>query len=153
MFRRYASFGWLACLTLVFQTVSAQYLYRSTMPDGRVMYGDQPMEGALHVEQTKPAVAKKGVPTIAPREDVVMKQTERQRIEQEIVQQKVLDAEKALQEAEAALAAGKEPLESELLRAGDGTNRVTAAYGMRQRALERAVARARTALEKVRAGK
>jgi len=58
-----------------------------------------------------------------------------------------------LDDAEAALAAGKEPLESELLRAPDGTSRVTAAYARRQRGLEQAVAKARTALEKLRAGK
>jgi hypothetical protein len=153
MFQRYASLGWLACLALVFHGVAAQYLYRSTMPDGRVIYSDQPIQGAVQVERTKPAVARKGVPTIAPREDVVVKQKEKQQIEQEIAQQKILDAEKALQDAEAALAAGKEPLESELLRAADGTSRVTAAYGRRQRGLEQAVAKARTALEKVRDGK
>ena len=153
MFRRCAAGAWLACLTLVFQAVWAQSLYRSTMPDGRVIYSDQPIQGAIQVEQTKPPVAKKGVPTIAPREDSVAKQKEKQRIEQEVAQQKLLDAEKALQDAEAALAAGKEPLESELLRAADGTSRVTAAYARRQRGLEQAVAKARTALEKVRAGK
>src|SRR5262249_39541239 len=133
MLRRYA-FGGLVCLTLGLQGVSAQSMYRSTMPDGRVIYSDQPMQGAVQVEQTKPPVAKKGVPTIAPREDVLAKQNERRKIDQEVAQQKLSDAEKALQDAEAALAAGKEPLESEMLRSPDGTSRVTAAYGRRQRA-------------------
>ena len=152
MLRRSATFGGLACLTLALQGVSAQSMYRSTMPDGRVIYSDQPMQGAVQVEQTKPPVAKTGVPTIAPREEVVTKQNERRKIDQEVAQQTLADAEKALHDAEATLAAGKEPLESELLRSPDGTSRVTAAYGRRQRALEQAVAKARTALEKLRVG-
>ncbi|HKA46412.1 MAG TPA: DUF4124 domain-containing protein [Burkholderiales bacterium] len=152
--RRSAAMASLAWLLLVFHGAPAQQqLYRSTMPDGRVIYGDQPVQGAVQVEQTKPPVAKKGVPTLAPREDAVAKQKEKQRVDQEVTQQKLADAEKALQDAEAALAAGKEPLESELLRAPDGTSRVTAAYARRQRGLEQAVAKARTALEKLRAGK
>jgi hypothetical protein len=137
---------------LALAPAAAQTLYKSTMPDGRVIYGDQPAPGAAKVEPVKPDTAPTGVQISPPREADLVKQLEAERLKKERAQEKVSDAEKALRDAEAALAAGKEPRPGERLGTAGGGSRLTDAYWERQRGLEEAVKGARENLERARAG-
>ena len=109
-------------LAVLAQPAVAQTLYKSTLPDGKVIYGDQPAPGAVKVEETKPDTSKTGIgpatPTTTPaasREAAILKEMEKARLKREAADAKVQAAEKALRAAEAARAAGVEPLEGERL--------------------------------------
>ena len=58
--------GCFVALALFLQPVAAQTMYKSTMPDGRVVYGDRPEPNAVKVESSKPDTAKTGVQLNAP---------------------------------------------------------------------------------------
>lgn len=131
----------------------AQTLYKSTMPDGRVVYGDKPAPGAVKVEETRPDTSKKGIEGVTTREAEVLKQLEQARRNRTEASEEVAAAEKALRAAEAARSAGKEPLASERLGTVGGKQRLTDAYWERQKRLEQDVEEARRKLEKVRAGR
>jgi hypothetical protein len=129
----------------------AQVLYKSTMPDGRVVYGDKPVEGAAKVEPYQPDTAKTGVQMTTPREKGVVQQMEQERLQREQAQDALLAAEKRLREAEAAVEAGREPLPGERLGTVGGGSRLTDEYWARQKALESAVEQARRNLDEARA--
>jgi hypothetical protein len=132
----------------------AQALYKSTMPDGSVVYGDKPAPGAAKVEKTAVAPATKGVTPPSTSETATLKQLEADRKSREAAGERVRAAEKALKDAEAALESGKEPREGERLgTAKKDVNRLTDAYWERQKGLEAAVVQARRNLEDARAGK
>ncbi len=141
------------------QLAAAQTLYKSTLPDGKVIYGDKPVPGAVKVEETKPDTSKKGIaPATTPtpaisREAAALKQMEKDRMKREAADNKVQAAEKALRDAEAAQAAGKEPLGSERQGTVSGNQRFTDAYWERQKKLEQEVETARRNLEQARSGK
>jgi hypothetical protein len=128
-------------------------MYKSTMPDGQVIYGDKPAPGAAKVEPTKVAPATKGVIPPTPGETQVLRQLEADRARQDAAGGRMRALEKALADAEAALAAGKEPREGERIGTASGASRLTDAYWERQKALESAVEKARRDLEAARAGK
>ena len=46
----------------------AQTIFKSIMPDGRVIYGEKPVPGAKKVEQFVPQTGNTGVKTISPEE-------------------------------------------------------------------------------------
>lgn len=140
---------------LLLQPAAAQVLYKSTMPDGRIVYGDKPAPDAVKVEETRPDISKGGIGGVTPREKEALKELEKARAQREAGQDKVQAAERALRNAEAARDAGKEPLESERIGiAGKGTpSRLNEAYFERQRKLEEDVEKARRELEAARSGK
>ena len=105
-------FGSLLAIALVVSPALAQTTYKSTMPDGQVIYGDKPAPGAAKVEQTKVAPATKGLIPPTPGETRALKQLEADRAKRDAVDSRMRAAEKALADAEAALAAGKEPREA-----------------------------------------
>src|SRR5690348_11212075 len=159
----------LLCALLV-QPALAQTLYKSTMPDGKVVYGDKPAPGAVKSEEQKPDTGKLGTtPSATPRESKALKQMEADRKQREAADERIRAAEKAVSDAEAALEQGKEPLPGERIgTAGAGTNRkggpggggtvggdsrLTDAYWERQKKLEKAVETARAELQKARDGK
>lgn len=156
----------LAALT---QAAVAQTLYKSTLPNGNVIYGDKPAPGAVNVEAIKPDTSKTGIGPTAPtasdkaRDAALLKEMEKSRLQREAADARVRSAQNALRDAEAARAAGAEPLESE--RVGFvrqptekdkgpvfGT-RLTDAYFERQQKLERTVEEARRNLEQALSGK
>jgi hypothetical protein len=151
MLKALSSMGWLLFAALSLQPVAAQTLYKSTMPDGKVIYADKPAPGAVKVETSKPDTSKKGVVPSSAREAEVLQQFEKARMEREAAEEKVRSAEQALREAEAARDAGKEPLATERLGTAGGTSRITEAYWDRQRKLEEAVEQARRNVESARA--
>jgi hypothetical protein len=130
--------------------VGAQTLYKSTMPDGRVVYGDKPAPGAVKVEESKPDTSKTGTQTVAPGDAAALKKMEQERLKHERADDRVRAAEKALADAEAALAKGEEPLPGERTGTASGGSQLNEDYWKRQRKLKDDVDRARLALEKVR---
>ena len=166
-------------LAALAQLTVAQTFYKSTLPNGDVTYGDKPAPGAVKVEVIKPDTSKTGIGPGAPtakdraRDAALLKEMEKSRLEREATDARVRAARNALRDAEAARAAGAEPLESErigFIRQPDekdkdkdkdkdkkkgpvfGT-RLTDAYFDRQQKLERAVEEARRNLEQVLSGK
>jgi len=145
--------GGILAAALLVQPAAAQVLYKSTLPDGRVVYGDKPADDAVKVEETRLDTKKGGIGGTTPREKEALKELERARAQREAGQDKVQAAEQALRNAEAARATGKEPLEGERIGTAGGASRLNEAYDDRQRRLEEAVERARRELEAARAGK
>jgi len=143
------------CLSaaLLLQTAAAQVLYKSTLPDGRIVYGDKPAPDAVKVEETRPDIKKGGIGGITAREKEALKELEKTRLQREGGQDKVRSAEEALRNAEAARAAGKEPLASERLGTAGGASRITDAYYERQKKLDADVEQARRELDQARSGK
>ena len=139
------------CCALSLQFAAAQTLYKSTMPDGRVLYGDKPAPGAVKVEETRPDTSKKGIGGTAGREQELLKDMEKARLQREGKQDKVLAAEQRLRDAEAARTAGKEPLEGERTGTAGGGSRLNESYFERQRKLDAAVEDARRELDGARA--
>lgn len=135
------------------QPALAQTLYKSTMPDGRIVYSDKPAPGAAKVEEQRPDTSKGGIGGTTPREQGVLKSLEKDRLQREAGQDRVQVAAQALKNAEAARDAGKEPLEGERIGTAGGSSRLTDAYFERQRQLEAAVEQARRNLDEVRSGK
>jgi len=135
------------------QPAVAQTLYKSTMPDGRVVYGDKPALGAAKVEETRPDISKGGIGGTTPREVEALKELEKERDKREDAEDKVRAAEQALRDAEAARAAGKEPLASERIGTAGGASRISDAYYARQKKLDDAVEKARRELDQARSGK
>ena len=148
MLVRYAPILSLALLVALAQPAPAQTLYKSTLPDGSVVYGDKPAPGAVKSEEQKPDTSKQGiVPPKAPA-PAAKKKTEVNPKEE-----RIRAAEKALRDAEAARAAGKEPMAGDRQGTVSGNQRLTEEYWARQKRLEQAVEQARASLEKAKAAK
>jgi len=135
---------------LLLQPAAAQTVYKSTMPDGRVLYGDKPTPGAAKVEEGQPDTSKGGLGGATAREQEALKDMEKARLEREAEQGKVQAAEQKLKNAEAALAAGKEPQASERIGTAGGASRLNETYFERQRQLDEAVDTARRELDEAR---
>src|SRR4030095_5577965 len=103
-----------AAAILVWATSSwAQIIYKSTMPDGRVIYRAEAVPGAKHVETIKPKTETTGVRPVGPKDEKALQQREMQREQQSTRENDVQQAEQAVRDAEAAQIAGKEPLPGE----------------------------------------
>jgi hypothetical protein len=153
MMRSIAVTGGILAAVLLLQPAVAQTLYKSTMPDGAVVYGDKPAPGAEKVEETRPDVSKGGIGGTTAREQEALKDLEKARLQREGEQDKVRAAEEALRNAEAARAAGKEPLASERIGTAGGASRITDDYNARQKKLDDAVEKARRELDQLRSGR
>ena len=142
--------SWVGCMlaaALCPQLVVAQLNYKSTMPDGKVVYGDKPAPGAVKVDKLKPPTTK-GVTASTPKEAKALKDMEAARAGRESGGQGLKAAEEALRKAEAAQAAGKEPKEGDRIGTASGAQRFTDSYWERQKSLERDVAAARANYER-----
>jgi hypothetical protein len=151
--RRIVVTGGIAAVALLLQPAAAQTLYKSTMPDGSIVYGDKPAPDAVKVDETRPDIKKGGIGGTTPREQEALKELEKGRLQREGGQDKVTAAEQALRNAEAARAAGKEPLASERIGTAGGASRITDAYYERQKRLDADVERARRELDEARPGR
>jgi hypothetical protein len=138
---------------LLLQPAEAQTLYKSTMPDGRILYGDKPAPGAAKVEEIQPDTGKGGLGGTTPRQQDTLQDMERARLQREAGEDMVQKAAQALKDAEAARETGKEPLESERIGTSGGASRLTDSYFERQRRLEQTIERARRELDEARSGK
>ncbi len=128
----------------------AQTIYRSTMPDGRVIFGDKPVVGAERVEPIDTSSQPTNVVPSSTRNQDAAQQRELRRQQQAARQAEVREAEQMLRAAEAAQAAGKEPLPGERLGNAGGGSRLTDEYWARQKALKAAVTDARKRLDAAR---
>jgi hypothetical protein len=121
------------------------------MPDGRVIYGDAPVSGAVKSELT--TVPKStGVAPVTPDEQsrAAARQQERAGAT-DAAHAALQNAEKLLQEAQKAREAGREPLEGERQGTAGGGSRLSESYYKRQQGLEAAVAQAQKQVEAARA--
>ena len=150
---RFSTLGCCLLTALLLQPALAQTLYKSTLPDGRIVYGDKPAPDAVKVEETRPDVSKGGIGGTTQREQEALKELETARVKREGGQETVRAAEQALKNAEAARAAGTEPLASERIGTAGGASRLNETYYDRQRKLEEAVDKARRELEQARSGR
>lgn len=153
MMTRIAACGCCLAAALLLQPAVAQTLYKSTMPDGSVVYGDKPAPDAVKVDETRPDIKKGGIGGTTPREQDALKDMEKARQQREGGQEKITAAEQALRNAEAARAAGKEPLASERIGTAGGASRITDDYYARQKKLDDAVEKARRELDQLRSGR
>ena len=150
---RLLTLGCCILAALLLQPAVAQTLYKSTLPDGRIVYGDKPAPDAVKVEETRPDVKKGGIGGTTAREQEALKELETARVKREGGQETVQAAEQALKNAEAARAAGKEPLASERIGTAGGASRITDDYYARQKKLDDAVEKARRELDQARSGR
>lgn len=133
-------------LTVVAGSALSQPVYKSTMPDGKVVYGEKPVTGAKKVDKIDPPPAQTGMTTITPQEKARAEQSKP--TSQPSSPGRARDeANKALKDAEAAREAGKEPLPGERQGLKGGGSRLTDEYHARQKSLEAAVETARKRAE------
>jgi hypothetical protein len=143
----------LVCAALLAFPAWAQFLYKSTMPDGKVIYGDAPMKGAVKVEKTKPDTSKKGITAATPKEMAIAKQKDAERASAPPGTNRVADIQAALRKMEESREAVREPREGERIGTASGGSRFTDAYHARQKAYEGAIEKLRTELEQARSAK
>jgi hypothetical protein len=126
----------------------AATVYKSTMPDGEVLYGNAPAPGAAKVEKIITNTQDAGIRMSTPEQKAHVDKQESQR-QDEITRHaaEIEAARNALTQAEAELKAGKEPREGELSGNARGGTRLNEEYFARQKQLEDNVAEARKRLE------
>ena len=129
----------------------AQTMYKSTMPDGRVIYGEKPVPDAKRVDTVTPPPAKSGITTVTTKEKARVEQQAKQRAATDNSQFLREEAHRELQKAETARDNGKEPLPGERIGTAGGASRLTDAYHARQTRLEEAVHAARKGLDQAQA--
>jgi len=135
------------CLCLLALPATAQTMYKSTMPDGKVLYSTQPEPGAKKVEKMAPGTQNSGIQLSTPDQKRDLDRRESQRQEEASRRQAELDQLKeALTKAEAARDAAKEPQEGDFIGTARGM-RLTEEYLERQKTLEANVQEARKRLE------
>ncbi|MDH3286328.1 MAG: DUF4124 domain-containing protein [Betaproteobacteria bacterium] len=150
MTARILASGCLIVIALLVQSVAAQTVYRSTMPDGRVIFGDRPEPGAAKVESSKPDTSKTGVQVLPPGAEGRVQQMEAARKQGDAKADERRRAEEAVRKAEAAVANGKEPLPGERIGTAGGSSRLNDSYWARQKKLQEDVVKARDNLNKLR---
>lgn len=140
-------------LTAALDASARATIYKSVMPDGRVIYGEQPQAGARTVEKSVVNVNDTGVQPVSREviEGASQRASKRSQALAE-VSREVQAAEVDLRAAESEREAGREPLPGERLGiVGPGT-RLTEEYFQRQQMLEERVEQARKRLEKAQQG-
>ena len=150
LIRRFLLSTCVAIVGLYTGYASAQVVYKSTMPDGRVIYGNAPAPGAKSAEPMAPRTGNT-VPGSTPEQQEALQHRQSERVQRDAQQSKIAELEQALYEAEAAKASGHEALEGERSGTAAGGSKLNDAYWNRQRELDDAVAAARTKLEQARA--
>lgn len=137
----------ILALSLAASSVLAQTVFKSTMPDGKVVYGEKAAPGAAKVETIEPPPPKTGVGGLTPEEKARAAQLAKDLANPgktaAPAPDRAAEARKLVQQAEAAREAGKEPLPGERQGIAGGGSRLTEAYFVRQKSLEEAVINAR----------
>jgi Domain of unknown function (DUF4124) len=139
----------LAALLFSFCAASAgaQTIYKSIMPDGKIVYGEKPVPGAKKVETIEAPPAKTGVTAATPQEQARAAELRQRQATRTEPAAQAEDAQLALKNAEAAREAGREPLPDERQGLAGGGSRLTEAYFARQKILDAAVEAARQRAE------
>ena len=149
--RHIAVFAAVAAGIAVSLPAAAQTVYKSTMPDGRVIYGPQPQPGAKKVDTMSKPPASTGASAITPGEKAAAAQSAKARAATQSSGADVAAARDALKAAEAARAAGQEPLPGERIGTAGGASRLTDDYFERQKKLAADVETAKRRLEEAQA--
>lgn len=131
----------LIAFALAAATAQAQGVYRSIMPDGRIVYGDKPAPGA---KESKPVVLQK--PNISTPTPPSTSEPSAQQKDLNTIDADVKNAQEELDRARSALAASAEPQEGERIGTKSGASRLNDAYSQRIKSLEDAVAAAQARL-------
>ena len=132
----------------------AQVVYKSTMPDGKVIYTEKPVPGAARVDTIEPPPAKTGMSSLTPEEKARADEFAKKRAAAAATKGNDLDdARRQLKQAEAAREAGKEPLPGERTGTAGGGSRLNEAYQARQKTLDDAVEKARKQLDQLQSGR
>jgi hypothetical protein len=146
------------CFALISTTVlvtaaMAESIYKSVMPDGRVMYGEKPQPGARSVKKSTVSISDTGVKPASKAEiDSINRRAQKRSQLLDKTLKTVQTAEDDLRKSEIDREAGIEPLPGERLGiVGRGT-RLSEAYWRRQQILEERVDTARQLLKKARQG-
>ena len=137
----------LLVTALLVQPAAAQTVYKSTMPDGSVVFGDQPQPGATKVDSSTPDTSDTGVEILQPGSERALRQMEAERKAGEATVDDRRQAEDDLRQAEEALANGKDPLPGERIGTAGGASRLDDNYWKRQQTLEKNVTDARERLD------
>ena len=142
-----------SALVLTPDAIARTIIYKSVMPDGRVVYSEQPQPGARTVEKSVVNVNDTGVKPISREavEGASQRALKRSQALDE-ASRSVQTAEVELRATESEREAGREPLPGERLGiVGSGT-RLTEEYFQRQQMLEERVDNARKRLENAQQG-
>jgi len=132
----------LIVLAFVATVAQAQAMFRSVMPDGRIVYGDKPAPGAKESKQVNLAPLNISTPTQpgpagpAPQQQAL-----------DAADEQVKSAQQALDQAKAALEAGREPQPGERIGTASGASRLNEVYFQRIQSLEQAVSAAQKRLD------
>ena len=128
--------------------VHAEPVYKSTMPDGKVLYGNAPAPGARKVEKMTTNTQNSGVQVSTPEQQQAVSRRESARQDEAARRSvEIEQARNALAQAEAELKAGKDPKEGELTGNARGGTRLNEEYAARQKLLEENVQAARKRLQ------
>lgn len=132
----------LIAFALAAAAAHAQGVFRSTMPDGRIIYGDKPAPGAKESKEVtlQPNIALPPAPQAAPAPSPQQKDFDKADAD-------VKKAQQELDRARAALAAGGEPQEGERIGTKSGASRLNDSYNQRIKSLEDAVVAAQARLD------
>jgi hypothetical protein len=133
----------LLALALAAPAAHAQAVFRSVMPDGKVVYGDKPAPGAKESRRVDVSTPNIATP---PQPGAVSVPTPQQQAA-DAADARVKAAQQELQAAKVALEAGSEPREGEHIGIAGGGTRLTDAYFQRIKSLEAAVAAAQKKLD------
>lgn len=138
-----------AAAALVWTSIAmAAPLFKSTMPDGSVVYGNAPVPGAKKVEKMTPSTQDSGVRAATPEQIKGIEERQTQRASEESRREAEIDQLKAaLKDAEAAREAGREPKEGDFRPLAQGGTRLTEEFVERQKQLEINVQEARKRLD------
>jgi hypothetical protein len=143
----------LICLgSLLSAHVTAQTLYRSTMPDGRVIYAEKPVPGAARTTEVAPPMPTSGIG------GTVLRLPSKEESGGSSVRGKgegsrtaaIETAEENLRKAEQARRQGLEPGGADRAGNAKGGTRLSDSYWERQGKLEEAVEKAKQELDQLR---
>jgi cytoskeletal protein RodZ len=150
--RHIAVFALVVAGIAVSLPAAAQAVYKSTMPDGRVIYGPQPQPGARKIDKVGAPPSSTGATAITPAEREAAAKSAKARADAQAGGgNDVAAARDALKAAEAARAAGQEPLPGERIGTAGGASRLTDEYFERQKKLAADVETAKRRLDEVQA--
>ncbi len=128
----------------------AKTIYKIQMPDGRIVYSDEIIEGGKILDQAEvkqaPAATPAPAPSAAEAEAVTLRLRERM-AQIDRAHEEIVSAAQALEQAKRRLEAGKEPLAGERQGQAGGGARLSPQYFERVRELENDVAQAQARLD------
>ena len=129
-------------------------MFKSTMPDGSIVYSEKPVPNAKQVDTIAAPPAQSGVTTVTPQERARAEQLKRERMATTASSSRDLEAARQqLQKLEASREASKEPLPGERLGTVSGASRLTDQYHERQKSLDAALEDARKRVQELQAGR